>query len=242
MFHPRVIPVLLLDENRLVKTTRFADPVYVGDPLNTVRLFQEMQADELIILDITARKRHDFIQPTFVKQLNQESSMPLGIGGGINDLTHIEALLAAGAEKIVLSTAVFQQADFLKQACATFGSSTISVCMDLVEDNSEILLSRRYESAFTSKSYLDWARWIENQGAGELIVQFEQRDGTLQGYHEKALGTIAQHLSIPLVALGGASSVQEMRQLYNAYAINGFGVGKLFTFLGNSVLISYDKF
>src|SRR5690348_5367623 len=131
MFRPRVIPVLLLKDLALVKSVRFKNHKYIGDPINAVRIFNELKADELVFLDIDASKNERLISLDFVREVGEEAFMPFSVGGGVRTLDDIQAILAAGAEKVITGTRAGLQPDFIKEASERFGSSTIVVCMDI---------------------------------------------------------------------------------------------------------------
>lgn len=241
MFRPRVIPVLLLQREELVKTTGFTNPRYVGDAVNTVRLFREMGADEIMILDIAARQENRSIHPEFVKKLGEETAMPLGVGGGISTLQEIEALLFAGSEKVILNSSAIANIQLVEEATREFGSSTISICVDVKPVNGEYRIYTRNGTLQTNKNISDYTRQLEQAGAGELILQHIEKDGTQSGYDLKLLHEIAPQLTIPVVALGGANSLEEMKQLHENTGVNGFGVGAWFVFFRENVLIHYES-
>ena len=242
MFRPRIIPALLLRGNGLVKTRKFADPVYVGDPINAVRIFNELRADELVFLDILATKEKRSISLDFVKKVGEEADMPFSAGGGIDTVEHIRRLLGVGAEKVVLNTHAHRNPSFVREAADAFGSSTIVVCLDIKTD----WLGRR--RAFvegggesTGKTPEEAARLMEEMGAGELIVQSITRDGTMEGYDLDLIRSIADQVSIPVVALGGAGSYKDLRRAHDEGHATGLAAGSLFVFQGpkRGVLINY---
>lgn len=241
MFRPRVIPVLLLRGEELVKTTGFTNPRYVGDAVNTVRLFREMGADEIMILDITARRENRSIHPGFVQKLGEETAMPLGVGGGISTLQEIETLLLAGSEKVILNSSALENISLVEAAAREFGSSTISVCMDVKPINGEYRVYSHNGTCQTDKRVLDYAHKLEEAGAGELLLQHIEKDGTQSGYDLKLLHEITPRLTIPVVALGGANNLEEMKQLHENSGVNGFGVGAWFVFFRGSILIHYES-
>lgn len=242
MFRPRVIPVLLLEQEALVKTKCFENPSYVGDPINTIELFSALGADELVLLDISARKQQREFSPELVEKLSQETAMPLSVGGGIKSISTIELLIRAGAEKIILSTSALQDPAFLNQAVREFGSSTISVCIDVRCINEEYAVFLQNGTKGLDKSLNQCIQESVNCGAGEIILQRIENDGLLCGYDEQLYAQYAPKCPIPIIALGGMNNTTQMKILHENYGVNGFGVGKYFTHLGNSVLISYEKY
>jgi len=244
MFRTRIIPVLLLKDLALVKSVQFKNYKYIGDPINAVRIFNDLEADELILLDITASKRERLISPDFVKAVGEESRMPFCVGGGIRSLEEINTVIAAGAEKVVLNTKAGRDPDFVKTASDEFGSSTIVVCIDVKRtlfgvERAWIRGGRRA----TRFSPLDFAKLMEDKGAGELIVQSIERDGTMEGYDIDLIRSISQAVNIPVVALGGAGRIQDLVDCYRYGFVNGLAAGSLFVYQDKrrGVLINYPE-
>ena len=244
MFRPRIIPVLLLKDLALVKSVRFRDYRYIGDPINAVRIFNDLEADELVFLDITASKKKRLISLDFVKAVGEESQMPFSVGGGIRALADIKAVIAAGAEKVVLNTCAGRDPDFVRAASDEFGSSTIVVCIDvkrkLFSGERAWILGGRSATRF---SPVDFAKVMEEKGAGELIVQSIEKDGTMEGYDIDLIRSISQAVSIPVVALGGAGRNEDLVDCYRYGFANGLAAGSLFVYQdkGRGVLINYPE-
>lgn len=241
MFRPRIIPVLLASNGAAVKTKQFSDPVYLGDLVNTARIFSELKADELIVLDIDASKEGRSIAPELVKELSTETTMPLAVGGGIRSLHTIEHLLQAGAEKVILGTSAFETPDFVREAVAEFGSSTISVCMDVWKDENKF--SVRYANGQQS-SPLDLAPTVihfEGLGVGEIIVQSINNDGMRSGYDLELFATTSAVSTIPIVALGGAATLNDFSDAYFDAGVSACAASALFVFHRSGVLISYPE-
>ena len=244
MFRPRIIPVLLLKDLAVVKSVQFRNHKYIGDPINAVRIFNELEADELVFLDITASKRKRLISLDLVKAVGEESQMPFCVGGGITGLGDIEAIVAAGAEKVVLNTCAGRDPDFVKAASDEFGSSTIVVCVDV--KRTLFGVERTWivgGSRATRFSPLDFAKLMEDKGAGELIVQSIEKDGTMEGYDIDLIGSISQSVSIPVVALGGAGRNEDLVAGYRYGFANGLAAGSLFVYQDRrrGVLINYPE-
>ena len=244
MFRPRIIPVLLLKDRILVKSIRFRDHRYLGDPINAVRIFNELRADELVFLDIQASKENRLIPLDFVRAVGDEAFMPFSVGGGIRSLEDIKLLLAAGAEKVVINTHAALEPDFIEQASNAFGSSTIVVCMDVKR--------RRFrgESVWASNGSrktefapLEFARRMEKMGAGELIVQSIDRDGTMEGYDIELVRSVATAVDIPIIALGGAGQKRDLLDVYQEGHANAAAAGSLFVYQDTrrGVLINYPE-
>jgi cyclase len=244
MFRPRIIPVLLLKDLAVVKSVQFRNHKYIGDPINAVRIFNNLEADELVFLDITASHRRRLISVDFVKTVGEECRMPFCVGGGITSLRDIKTILAAGAEKVVLNTCAGRDPDFVKTASAEFGSSTVVVCIDVKRT---LFRAERTWIAGGSRatrfSPLDFAKLMEDKGAGELIVQSIEKDGMMEGYDIDLIRSISQAVSIPVVALGGAGRNEDLVAGYRDGFANGLAAGSLFVYHDRQrgVLINYPE-
>jgi cyclase len=242
MFRPRVIPVLLLQNQGLVKSRRFKKHRYIGDPINSVKIFNDLNADELVFLDITASREHRSISLDFVRDVGEEASMPFAVGGGITTIKEIKNILNAGAEKIILTTASFLNPHLVSEAAALFGSSSIVVCIDVKKnmfgkEQTWILGG----SKSTGVSAVQFAEQMQEEGAGELIIQSIDRDGTMTGYDIPLLIKISQAVTIPVVALGGAGKLEDMKEVYSKSYVSALAAGSMFIYHGsrNAVLINY---
>lgn len=242
MFRPRVIPVLLLRQGGLVKTARFGRHAYVGDPINAVRIFNQLDADELVFLDILASREKRLIPLDFVRDVGEEANMPFAVGGGIRTLEDIRRILSAGAEKVVLGTVAAQDPGFVAEAAEAFGSSTITVCIDVKKK----LFGREQAWVLsgtgpTGLAPEECARRAEARGAGEIIIQSMDRDGTMQGYDLDLVRRVADAVTIPVVALGGAGTVADLVRGHAEGHATAVAAGSLFVFQGprRGVLINY---
>lgn len=245
MFRPRIIPVLLLKDLALVKSVQFKNHKYIGDPINAVRIFNDLKADELVFLDIEASKQNRLISLEFVKNVGEEANMPFGVGGGIKSIADIQAVIGAGAEKAIINTRAALDFDFIKQATDTFGSSTVVVCLDVKKkflrgQRTWILSGTRA----TDYEPVEFARKMEECGAGELIVQSIDRDGMMEGYDIELTRSVATSVGIPVVALGGAGRPEDLIEAYRNGRANALAAGSLFVYQSKKrgVLINYpDK-
>jgi cyclase len=244
MFQPRIIPVLLLKNNGLYKSVKFKNHHYIGDPINAVKIFNDLKADELVFLDIEASKQNRLISLDFVKEVGEEANMPFAVGGGIKNLSDIQKIISAGAEKVVITTSALQNPNFISDASNTFGKSTIAVCMDV---NKNIFGKNKVYSLAGSKAYdftpMDYAKLMQDKGAGEIIVQSIALDGTMNGYDLDLILSISKAVTIPVIALGGAGKMEHLKQaFYQSYA-NGLAAGSMFVYQGTKkgVLINYPE-
>ena len=238
----RIIPCLLLQGTGLYKTVKFARPRYVGDPINAVRLFNEKEVDELIFLDIAATKERRGPNFEMLKRLSSECFMPLAYGGGVSELGHIDAILKIGVEKIILNAALFENPELMHAAVKYFGSSTIVASIDF---RRSVFGSRtvytRSGSCSTGLSLLKAAKYAEEGGCGEIFINAIDRDGTLQGYDIDAIRQVADAVSVPVIASGGAGSLRHFSEaIYDGHAA-GVAAGSFFVFWGKrqAVLITY---
>ena len=242
MFRPRVIPVLLLKNLGLVKSVKFKDYRYIGDPINAVKIFNDLKADELVFLDITASKEKRKISLDFVEKVGDEANMPFSVGGGIRSVQDIKEIINAGAEKVVINTFAIENPEFIKQAVDVFGSSTIVVLIDVKKN----IWSKQgvYYLAGTKKSGfdpVDYAKLIEKNGAGEIIIQSIDNDGTMSGYNIELIKKVSDTVSIPVVALGGAGSYDDICKAVNMGHASAVAAGSMFVYHGSrrAVLINY---
>lgn len=242
MHRPRIIPVLLLKGRGLVKSVRFKDHRYIGDPLNAARLFSEFQSDELIFLDIEASRSNLLISLELVSAVAEELTMPFSVGGGIRSIYDIRAVIGCGVEKVVIGTRAVQDPAFIKKASDEFGSSTISVCIDVGKDlfrrNRVRILNGRHATGFEP---VEFAQLMESNGAGELIIQSVDRDGTMNGYDIDLIKAVSSSVNIPVVALGGAGNESDLVKAFEQGHANGVAAGSLFVYHGEQrgVLINY---
>lgn len=234
----------MLRKRGLWKSRKFRDHVYLGDPINAVRIFNDLKADELVFLDIDASREGRCITHDFVRQVGEEASMPFAVGGGIRNLGEIKRLIATGAEKVVIGTFAAEKPGFIREAAREFGTSTLSVCMDVKRNfwGSEKVFVRSGRKG-TGITPLNFAQKMEENGAGEIIVQSIERDGTMQGYDLAMIRSISEVVSIPVIALGGAGKMEHLKQAYTGAFATGLAAGSLFVFKGsrNSVLINYPE-
>jgi cyclase len=244
MFRPRIIPVLLLRNEALVKSICFKDYKYIGDPINAVRIFNDLKADELVFLDIQATKEKRLISLEFVKNVGEEARMPFAVGGGVRSIEDVKRIIGAGAEKVIINSYAVENPDFIFQASETFGSSTIVVCID-VKKKVFGGLKTWVKSGSTSSNYspVDFAKLMEEKGAGEIIVQSIENDGLMKGYDIQLLKAISEAVTIPVVALGGAGHLDHMKQVFTDAHVNGLAAGSMFVFYGDqrAVLINYPQ-
>jgi cyclase len=241
---PRVIPTLLLRGNGLVKTREFRDPVYLGDPINVIRIFNDKEVDELVLLDIAATPEGRTPNFRIVSEIAGECFMPLGYGGGIRSLDDIEKLLSLGVEKVVVNSMALEQPEIVKAAAARFGTSTLVVSMDV---KNRLLRGQRVvgrsAKVMTNWAPAEYACHVEELGAGELLLNSVDRDGNMQGYDLELIRSVADAVGIPVVAAGGAANVNDFRRAVIDAGASAAAAGSMFVFQGphRAVLISFPS-
>lgn len=241
MYRPRIIPVLLLKNKGLVKTIKFKNERYIGDPINAVKIFNDLHADELVFLDILASKENRTISVDFIKKVGEEANMPFSVGGGINSISQIKNILAAGAEKVILNTVLGENPAFAKIASKQFGSSTIAACIDVKKN----LLGKEKVFIFSGSKVLkynpvEYAKLLEENGVGEIIIQSMEHDGMMNGYNIELIYKISSEVTVPVVALGGASSIYDMKTVIKNTYCSAVAAGSMFVYHGprKAVLIN----
>ena len=244
MLKTRVIPCLLLKGRRLVKTVKFRRPSYVGDPINTVRIFNDKEVDELVFLDISATREGHPPELELIEDIASECFMPFAYGGGVRSLEDCRKVFGAGAEKVVLNSHGLDNPDVLREAAAMFGSQSIVVSIDVKRRlfAGQTVVGRGGRRAYSHKP-VEWARCVESLGAGEILLTSVDRDGTFEGYDQELIASVSSSVGIPVVACGGAGSFEDLRRGKQAGA-SALAAGSLFVYQNRnrSVLINYpDK-
>lgn len=242
MYRPRVVPCLLLKGEGLVKTVNFSNPRYIGDPMNAVRIFNERFADEVIFLDIVASGEGRCIFPDLVRQIGEECSSPFAVGGGIQNIDQIKSLLQAGAEKVVLNSAAFDNPALVTEASQIFGSQSIVVSIDVVrnEDESYNVVTRS-GSDKTGVDPVEQVRLMEASGAGEIMLTAIDREGGMEGYDIELCDMVSKAVDIPVIAQGGASSLEDVKEVFAKTEIMAAAAGSMFVYHGplRGVLINF---
>jgi cyclase len=241
MLRTRVIASLLIRDCGLVKTVKFKDGNYIGDPINAVRIFSEKEADELTILDISATRR-GVIDFQLLERISREAFMPMAYGGGIRTLDDIRRILAMGYEKVVLNHSARSRPDFITEAANVCGSQSVVVCIDAKKD----LFGRQrvYDhltGKVTKQLIEDWAHDAARRGAGEIVLYDVNRDGTYNGYDTDLIAKVSRAVDVPVVALGGAASPDDFREAIGAGHASAVAAGSIFVYQGphRAVLITY---
>lgn len=241
MLKKRAIPCLLLSEGSLVKTTQFTKPIYVGDPVNSVKIFNEMQVDEIAVLDILAtpsKKSPDF---DLLQDLASECFMPLAYGGGIKDIETCRRLFSIGIEKVIINTAALLNPDLINAAVNEFGSQSIVMGIDVKKDKRMTPIVVGSSGKLTTEwQALPWALEVEKRGAGEIFLNSVDNDGMMNGYDLPLIHQISTAVKVPVIACGGAGTVSDLGNACKAGA-SAVGMGSLVVYQGKnrSVLINF---
>ena len=242
MLRTRVIPCLLLNDESLVKTVKFGAYTYIGDPVNTVRIFNELEVDELVFLDITASRQSRGPNFKVLEDIANECFMPLAYGGGICDIEDVGRVFGIGFEKIVINSHAVQDPGFIRRVADKFGSQSVIGSIDARKN-----LFGRYE-VFThggtkkaSGNPLEWAQELERLGAGELLLTSMDRDGTWAGFDIKLTASVTSKVQVPVIANGGAGTVRHIGDVVGRGGASAVAVGSLVVFQGKGlgVLVNF---
>jgi len=242
MLKARVTPCLLLKNRGLVKTIKFKDPKYIGDPINAVKIFNEKEVDELILLDITATTEKKGLQIRLISEIARECFMPLCYGGGICSIDDIREIYKLGIEKVSINTCAVENPLFIKSAADAFGSQSIVVSIDVKKN-----LFGKYEiftqsgKKNTKLDPIKFIKQMENMGAGEILINSIDRDGTMQGYDIDLIKKVAESVSIPVIACGGAGKIEDFEEAVKKGGASAVAAGSLFVFYGpnRAILINF---
>lgn len=244
MLKKRVIPCLLLRNGGLVKTRKFADPKYVGDPVNAIRIFNDKEVDELMLLDITASRERREPDYGLIERIAGECFMPLCYGGGVRTAEQAGRLFSLGVEKVSLHASALEDLSLVTELAGRFGSQSVAVCADVARN---WLGKPRLRHSTSGKNldtpWLEFLRKAVEAGAGEAILQAVDRDGTMEGMDVELIAQAAASLPVPLIAAGGAGSLADIKAAVDAGA-SAVAAGAFFVFHGphRAVLITYPRY
>ncbi|HIA05393.1 MAG TPA: glycosyl amidation-associated protein WbuZ [Flavobacteriales bacterium] len=241
MYRPRVIPCLLLKDKGLVKTIKFKDPTYVGDPINAVKIFNDAKADELVFLDITATQENRITDIEVIRNIGEEAFMPFAVGGGINNLEHVMQLISAGAEKVVINTAAVNNPSLLTEASKIYGRQSIIASIDVKREGGAFAVYTHSGGVKSPMNAMEAAQAAEEAGAGEIMINSIDRDGTQEGYDIELVKLISDSVNIPVIAVGGAGDFDHFADAVHNGGASAVAAGSLFVFIGRkrAVLINY---
>lgn len=244
MLRPRIIPCLLLKDKGLVKTVNFKNPKYVGDPINAVRIFNEKEVDELMVIDIDATADNREPDYKMIENLAAECRMPLCYGGGVKTVEQAQRIFSLGVEKIAISSAAIENISLISDIAKVVGTQSVIVVIDVKKK-----LLGGYEVCThngkkkTGKDPVEFAKQVQKLGAGEIVVNSIDNDGVMKGFDFTIIDKIRQAVTIPMTVLGGAGSLDDISKVIEKYKIIGVCAGSLFVFKGvyKAVLINYPS-
>ena len=243
MLRHRVIPCLLLSNEGLVKTRKFRNGTYVGDPINAIRIFNEKEVDELMVLDINASKEHREPNYGLISQIASECFMPLAYGGGIRTMEQAKRIFACGVEKICLQTAALESPNIVTELANRFGSQSIVVSVDIKRNwCGQPKIYSTIKGGLMKKTWLETIKSLVNAGAGEVLMNSVDKDGTLSGPDLDLIRQVSDEIDVPLIAVGGIASLADIKSSVAAGA-SAVAAGAFFVFHGphRAVLITYPK-
>lgn len=231
ILRPRVIPSLLLHDEALVKTVRFGKFRYVGDPANTCRIFNELEVDELVLLDILASRERREPNYSLLRDISSECFMPLAYGGGITSVEMAEQVLKIGFEKVIVNTAALQNTDLISDISKKIGSQSLIVAIDVKKSwlGKERCrgLSGRWNSGMEP---IEWAQHAQCEGAGEILLTSIEREGTWEGFDQNLVSSVVDAVSIPVIAHGGAGSMDDVSLAIKVAGASAVALGSMVVF------------
>lgn len=244
MLRTRVIPVLLISDRKLVKTVKFKKPVYVGDPINTIKIFNDKEVDEIAVLDINASRLKRQPDYEYIESLASQCFMPLAYGGGVTDSIQAQRILELGVEKIILNTSAINDMDVVSSISEQAGSQSVVVSIDVKKNwlgKYEVVISGGKKK--TGLKPADCIVKAVEHGAGEILINSVDKDGTLSGYDTELISEISSLVDVPIIACGGARNIDDFKLALDSGA-TAVAAGSMFVFTGphRAVLISYPKY
>jgi len=242
MLRPRIIPCLLVHDKGLIKSVNFKNYKYVGDPINAVRIFNEKEVDELMVLDIDASAEHRDPDYKMIENLAAECRMPLCYGGGVKTVEQAQRIFSLGVEKIGVSSAIFEDITLIHKMGEKVGTQSVVVILDVkkkVLGGYEVYTHNGRKK--TGKNPVELVKELEKLGVGEIVINSIDQDGVMKGYDLTLIEKIREAISIPMTVLGGAGTLTDIEQVIAKFGIIGAAAGSLFVFKGvyKAVLINY---
>jgi len=240
---PRVIPVLLLKNRGLVKTRKFNDPIYIGNPTNAIKVFNEKAVQEIVILDIDASKKQKEPDYSAIESIGGEAFFPLAYGGGITSVESAQRILRIGFEKVVLNNSALTQPSLIKEISSQTGSQSVVVCVNVTKTiTGGYRVYNHVTGGIIKQDLVEYVREIERLGAGEIIIQAVYLDGMMTGYDTQLIKRVSSAVTLPIIALGGANGISDFVLAVKAGA-SAVAAGSMFVFQGphRAVLLSYPS-
>ncbi|MEC5156979.1 AglZ/HisF2 family acetamidino modification protein [Chryseobacterium sp. MP_3.2] len=242
MLKPRIIPSLLIQDNGLVKTVNFKNPKYIGDPINAVKIFNEMQVDELVIFDIDKTVKN--LEPNYslIQRIANQCRMPLCYGGGVKTAEQAQRIFSLGVEKIAISSAALANPELIVEIANRVGSQSLSIVLDVKKKNFggyEVYIRNGLRA--TGVNPFDFIKKAASLGAGEIIINSIDKDGKMQGFDKELLNKSRSCCTLPMTFIGGARNLEDIKEIISLQKIVGVAAGSLFVYKGKykAVLINY---
>lgn len=242
MINFRTIPCLLLEDDSLVKTKNFSNPIYIGDAINTVRIFNELEVDEIILLDIKASKSQLNPRMDLLEEIANECFMPLAYGGGISNLQQAKDIISLGFEKIIINSSLFDKPDLVNRITSELGSQAVIGSIDVKKNIFGRYSCYSHSSSLNRKvSPIKWAKKLVASGVGELMITSIDNEGTWNGFDLQILEKIKNEVNVPIIAHGGAGKMDDIFKVYKLN-INAAALGNLVVFQkkGMGILVNYQ--
>lgn len=242
MLTTRVIPALLLKNDSLVKTIKFGNPNYIGDPVNTVRIFNELEVDELVFLDINATNENRTPNLKLLAEIANECFMPLGYGGGLNSFDIVKSIFSIGFEKVVLNSVCYEQPQFISRVAEHFGNQAVLVSVDVKKNiwgNYEVYSHSGKQKQ--KKNLIEWVSELEQLGAGEILLTSIDKEGTWSGLDVNLIKKVTETVSIPVIAHGGAGNILHIGEAVKQGHASAVALGSMVVYQqkGMGVLVNF---
>ena len=243
MLRSRYIPVLLIEDGELTKTKKFEEGIYVGDPINAIRIFNEKQVDELCLFDISITKNGSKIDFDLLKDVAVNANMPLTYGGGISSVEDAARIISIGFEKVSISSAFFDRPALVNDITSEVGAQSVALCLDVKKIKNEYSIFTHRGTKKANLGLLKTLEFIEKNPIGEIIINSIDCDGTFSGYDMELAKIVRSNTSVNITILGGCRDVADITELETNIGVCGCAAGSYFTFVGknNAVLLNYNK-
>ena len=241
----RIIPSLLLHKNGLYKTERFKNPTYIGDPINAIKIFNEKEVDELMFFDIDATVNKQSPNYKIIEDIASECFMPLCYGGGVKTIDQMKKIFSLGVEKISISSAAILNPNLIKEAAGIFGSQSVVATIDIKKDiwgRKRVFINNGKIN--TKINPVEFSQRLGILGAGEIVINSIDNDGVMKGYDLELLKVIKSNVTIPIISLGGAGNLEDIKQAFKVSKVDAAACGSLFVYQGalKGILINYPKY
>jgi cyclase len=244
MIIPRIIPLLLLKNKGLVKSIKFDSTTYIGDPINAIKIFNDKEVDELVFLDIMASRQNRGPDFEYLEKIATECFMPLGYGGGLTNLSQISKIFEIGFEKVILNQVCLNNPKFLEDVVKEVGSQSVVVSIDIKKNIfGKYFVFDYLKNRITKLNPITYAKELKDSGVGELIINSVDNDGVMKGFDIQLLKSITKDLNIPIVACGGARTIDDLGKAVHEGGASAVAAGSMFVFHGphRAVLINYPS-